>query len=199
MKTIALILLAIPLLVSGSKAQDKNITGLLNKEETRTEIFNTILNDHNMMSEFINAMKHNDHAMMMINENLPMSGNSNGMGNGSMMNHSSAMGNSSMMNKSSMMGNESMDEAQTSSSHHMNGMANSNEMMNQMIKTMKENPQMMPQIMGRMMDISESDSTLYKNMVEVMKQHQNMMDTGMQHMKNHNGPQNSMVQHMPHN
>lgn len=199
MKTIALILLIVPLWVSSSMAQDNNITGLLNKDETRTEIFNAILNNHNLMSKFIDAMKHSDHAMMMMNENFPMSANTNGMGNGSMMNHSSMMGKSPTMNHSSMMGNEHMDEAQTNSAHHMNGMANSNEMMNQMIGIMKENPQMMSQMMGRMMDISENDSTLYKNMVDVMKEHQHMMNMGTQHMMNPKGSQNSMIQHVPNN
>ena len=199
MKTIALILLLAPLWVSSSLAQDNNITGLLNKEGTRTEIYNAILNDHNLMSKFIDAMKHNDHAMMMMNQNFPMSGNSNGMGSGSMMDHPSMMGNSSMMNHSAMMSNDHMNESQTGSSHEMNGMTNGNEMMKQMIGIMKENPQMMSQMMGRMMDISENDSTLYNNMVEVMKEHQHMMKMGMQKMTNPNGSKNSMVQHMPHN
>jgi hypothetical protein len=68
-----------------------------------------------------------------------------------------------------------------------------------MIGIMKENPQMMPQIMGRMMDISESDSTLYKNMVEVMREHQHVRNMGMQKMMNHDRSKDSRVQHMPHN
>jgi hypothetical protein len=187
MKTIALILLIVPLWVSSGLAQDNNITGLLNKEGTRMEIYNAILNDHNLMSKFIDAIKHNDHAMMMMNENFHNPANSNGMGNGS------------MMDRSSMMGNEHLNESRTGSSHHMNGMTNGNEMMNQMIGIMKENPQMMPQIMGRMMDISESDSTLYKNMVEVMREHQHVRNMGMQKMMNHDRSKDSRVQHMPHN
>ncbi len=152
MKTITLILLVVPLWVSSSLAQYTNITGLLYKEETRTEIFNVILNDHNLMLKFIDAMKHNDHAMMMMNENYSMSVNP------------SSMGNSPMMNHSSIMGNEHMDEAQTSGGHHMNSMANSNEMMNQMVGIMKENPQMMPEIMGRMMNPNGSQISKVQHM-----------------------------------
>jgi hypothetical protein len=85
-------------LTYNSYSQNADVKGLLNKPETRTEIFNTILNDHELMMDFMKAMKGNDHAMMtMQNEShemgemkaktgtVEMKGNPQMMGNGHMM------------------------------------------------------------------------------------------------------------------
>lgn len=157
MKTLSIILFIAPFWIMNGLAQEQRVADLLRDEETRSEIFKAILNNHQLMLEFMDAMKDNDHAMMMIQRNT------------------------------GMMGSSSMAEMKMSDEHHIMGMKNENsEMMNQMTGIMKENPQMIPEIMGKMMDISENDSTVYKQMIEVMSKHPHMMKMGMQNMLNAN-------------
>jgi hypothetical protein len=54
-----LILSIVPLWANDSLAQDK---------ETRSEIFNAILNDHQLMKDFMNALQNKDPAMIMMNQ-----------------------------------------------------------------------------------------------------------------------------------
>lgn len=72
MKTITLIFLLMPFWALNSFGQNADVAGLLDKPETRTEIFNTILNDHQLMMEFMNALQENNHAMMMMKDKPEM-------------------------------------------------------------------------------------------------------------------------------
>jgi hypothetical protein len=157
MKTLAIILFITPFWIMNGLAQEKKVEDLLNDEETRSEIFKTILNNHQLMVDFMEAMRDNDHAMMMMQRNP------------------------------GMMGNSSMGGMKMNNEHQMMQMKNENsEAMNQMMGIMKENPQIIPEIMGRMMDISENDSTLSKHMIEVMSEHPHMMRMGIQNTSNAN-------------
>lgn len=66
MKTITIIFVTVLLFTVNAYSQNTSVKALLDKPETRTEVFNTILGDHQMMMEFMTAMKGNDHAMMMM-------------------------------------------------------------------------------------------------------------------------------------
>lgn len=70
--TLVLIFSMMTFLTLNSFGQDKKIAGLLENQANRTEIFNAILSDHNLMMEFMQAMKGNEHAMMMMKGNNPM-------------------------------------------------------------------------------------------------------------------------------
>ncbi len=154
MKALAIILLIIPFWVTNGLAQEKDIAALLNNSETRSEIFNKILNDHQLMMDFMDAMQKSDHAMMMMKEN-PM-----------------------------MTGNQTMGDMQMNSEHQMMGtMHDNSEMMHQMMSMMKENPDMMQKMMGNMMDLCEKDSTQCENMAKVMSEHPYLMMMGMQKAK----------------
>ncbi len=69
MKTIrtkTTIFVAVLLLTVNGYSQSTSVNAILDKPETRNEVFNTILGDHQLMTEFMTAMKGNDHAMMMM-------------------------------------------------------------------------------------------------------------------------------------
>lgn len=75
MKTITTIFVAVLLLTVNGYSQNISVKALLNKPETKNEVFNTILGDHQLMMEFMTAMKGNEHAMMMMqNSNSQMIG-----------------------------------------------------------------------------------------------------------------------------
>ncbi len=75
MKTIVTIFIAVFVLTINGYSQNTTVKTLLDKQETRTEIFNAIMGDHQLMSEFMTAMKGNKHAtMMMQNSNTGMHG-----------------------------------------------------------------------------------------------------------------------------
>jgi hypothetical protein len=152
MKAIAFILLFTSFWTLDGLGQDKEIKSLFDNSEKKTEIFNTILNDHNLMMEFMDAMKNNDHAMMM-------------------------MQNSSMMGNSSSGGMQMSGEH-----HMTGEMGNENETVQHMMGVMKDNPEMMPEMMGNMMAMCEKDSTLCEGMTKVMSQHPHMMKMSMQKM-----------------
>ena len=69
MKTIATIFIAVLLFTVNGFSQSSNVKALLDNQETKTEVFNAILNDHQLMSEFMTAMKGNKHATMMMQNN----------------------------------------------------------------------------------------------------------------------------------
>ena len=94
-----------------------NPDAVLNTKEGRDQVFSAIVNDHEMMMEFMGKMMDNDHAKNMM------------MGNKNMMNM--MMGNKDMMNM--MMGNKDMMNMM------MGKMMSNGGMMNQMMKKMVEN------------------------------------------------------------
>nr|NQU90284.1 hypothetical protein [Bacteroidota bacterium] len=139
MKTLAILFSMLVLLTFNGYSQNVDIKGLLDKPETRTEIFNTILNDHVLMTDFMKSMKGNEHAMMMMKENQQMMGNDGKM---EMKDEHQMMGmmkdNPEMMQK--MMGNM-MDMSEQDST-----------MRNKMADMMTEHPRMMQMCMQKMKD-----------------------------------------------
>lgn len=157
MKTIITIFVAVLLLTVNGYSQNTKVKTLLNKPETRTEVFNTILGDHQLMMEFMTAMKGNEHAMMMMNQNNQMmkqADNKEGKNENQMMGHDHIMG----MNKKDMMNSNNMDQNR-----------------NQMMKMMKDNPEMMQNIMEDMMKMCDQDSTLRSKMSGIISEHPKMM------------------------
>ena len=73
-RTITTIFVAILLLTVNGYSQNASVKAMLDKPETRNEVFNTILGDHQLMTEFMTAMKGNEHAMMMQNSDSQMKG-----------------------------------------------------------------------------------------------------------------------------
>lgn len=78
-RTITTIFAAVLLLTVNGYSQNTEVKALLDKPGTRTEVFNTILGDHQLMMEFMTAMKGNDNAMMMMQNNNQMMENKGGM------------------------------------------------------------------------------------------------------------------------
>jgi hypothetical protein len=75
MKTLVTIIVALFFLTVNGNSQVKDVKSILETPETRTEIYNTILNNHELMMEFMTAMKSNEHASMMMNGNNQMQKN----------------------------------------------------------------------------------------------------------------------------
>lgn len=115
MKTLLIVLSAIGLLSLSSCKQETDPLALMENPETRTEVFNTITKNHDYMTEFMESMHGNEHAMQMMQGNKKMMG-SMMQGDGMQM----------MMKDSTMM--HSM----------MNGMMNDGKMMGTMMKMMHE-------------------------------------------------------------
>ncbi|MFO7934042.1 MAG: hypothetical protein R6U78_08170 [Bacteroidales bacterium] len=74
MKRLAIIISMTAFVAFSSFSQDTGARELLSKQEIKKEIFNTILNDHQLMTEFMEAMQENEHAMAMMKERNQMMG-----------------------------------------------------------------------------------------------------------------------------
>ena len=171
MKAITLIISLITFIVINGYSQEINVNDLLEKKETRTEIYNAILNNHEHMQDFMNSAKGNQHAMMMMNMNNQMmkqADNNEGKNENQTMGHDQMMG----MNKGDMMNSNNMEQ-------------NRNQMMdnNQMMNMMKDNPEMMQKMMGNMMDMCEKDSVMRNKMANMMTDHPEMMQMCMKKLK----------------
>lgn len=162
MKTIMMILLFVPFWAS-SIGQKTNTKGLLEKPDTRNEIYNTIMNNHQYMTEFMNAMHTNDHAMMMMRNNF------------------------------SMMGQESTGHMGMSGQNNMNGQESTGQMgmsgQNNMMGMMMNNPEMMHTMMETMMEMCKRDSTYCNQFAEMMSEHPHMTQKVMQQMKKDGKPE----------
>jgi len=143
MKTIAIILFLSPIWALNSLGQDKEVSEFLNNVESRTVIFNEILNDHQLMMEFMDAMKDNKHAMMMWSDSSMMGMNDN---QSEMMHQmmSKMKQNPDLMQ--SMMGNM-MDMCERDSTH-----------CKQMAEVMSEHPHMMMMGMQKMKEKESGES-----------------------------------------
>ena len=114
-KTIIFFLVVFTFFLS-SCDQQTDVNSLLEITETKDQLFGAILEDHEMMTEFMNRMKSNDHAMMMMKGNDEMMGMM--MGDGTMM--------KMMKDKPAMMNNM------------MSDMMKDGKMMEQMMKMMNQ-------------------------------------------------------------
>ena len=166
MKTTVFILSMLTVFTICGFGQNSNIPELLNKKDTRTEIFNTIMNDHDLMMDFIDAMKGNQHAMMMMKGNNMM-GQDEEMRNEGSMEH----GNQMMEH-----GNQTVDHAQ-------------------MMQMLKDDPTLMKDMMGVMMERCKQDSTFCSILAETMTECPGMMQMGMHKMKENGlmGPDGEML------
>lgn len=72
MKTIVLAISVFSVLSFNGYGQTNKATQLLKNKEERIETFNAILNNHELMVDFMDAMKGNEHAMMMMKGNNQM-------------------------------------------------------------------------------------------------------------------------------
>lgn len=115
MKTLLIVLSAVGLLSLNSCKPETNTQALMENPETRTEVFNAISKNHDYMTEFMESMHDNQHAMQMMQGNKKMM-SSMMQGEGMQM----------MMKDSTMM--HSM----------MDGMMNDGKMMGTMMKMMHE-------------------------------------------------------------
>lgn len=115
MKTLLIVLSAVGLVSLNSCTQETNPQAVLENPETRTEVFNDIAQNDDYMTEFMESMHDNQHAMQMMQGNKKMM-SSMMQGEGMQM----------MMKDSTMM--HSM----------MDGMMNDGKMMGTMMKMMHE-------------------------------------------------------------
>lgn len=173
----------IPIMGMNTLAQIPDIQKLMDNKEAREEIYNSIMNDHNLMMEFLGDVQHNDHAKAMIQQHQAMYGSNAGNSQGMMMgNNQHMMGNNQHMmgNNQQMMGNN---QQMMGNNQQMMAMNQENtQMMNQMMGYFQDNPNLVPLMMGDMMDMCVSDSTLCDPMAEVMSHHPHMMKLGEQKM-----------------
>ena len=65
MKTLAIIIAMMTLFSLNSMGQSNNVNKILQDPESRGEVINTILNNNQMMNEFIQQMNENQQAMTM--------------------------------------------------------------------------------------------------------------------------------------
>ncbi len=133
MKKTALIFSLISLVAFNSFGQSKNVSQLLKNQETRTEIFNTILKDHTLMMDFMQAMKVHKQTMMM-KESSQMMENNKGGGSSNTMDMMKS--NPEMMQK---MMSSMMDKCEHDSV-----------MCNKMAEMMSKHPKMMQMCMQKM-------------------------------------------------
>jgi hypothetical protein len=177
MKALTLIITMIAFITLSSYTQKDNVDKLLQKKDTRNEVFNKIMNNRELMLDFMNAMHGNQHAMTMWNQN-----NSHMQNNGTETNNSySMMGNGSMMGGS--YGNQMMGSTGTNNKGNNNSYMGYGQMMNQMM----DNPQLMQGFMTSMMNTYGQDSTFVNNMAKIMAGNSQLMNRAMHDYRNQNG------------
>lgn len=146
MKTIKIIFVTVLLFTVNAYSQNTSVKALLDKPETRTEVFNAILGDHQLMMEFMTAMKGNDHAMMMMqNSDSQMKGmKENGSMESSSMNH--------QMHQGEMMGmmKDNPEMIMNMMSSMMDMCKQDSIMSNKMANMMTDHPEMMEVCMKKM-------------------------------------------------
>lgn len=162
MKALTLIITMMAFItLSSFKQDDKKVDQLLQNENSRKEVINQILNNRELMIDFMNAMHGNQQAMMMWNQNYRHM-----QSNGAATNN-----NSSMMGRGSMMGGNSGNQMMGSSGTNNNSNTGYSQMANQMMN----NPGMMRGFMNNMMNTYGQDSTFVNNMAKIMANHPRLM------------------------
>jgi hypothetical protein len=81
MKKLILLSLAAIIIIWIGCSQQADVSSMLKNAETKDNVFSAILDDHEMMTEFMNKMMSNEHAMMMVQGNNEMMGMMMGEGN----------------------------------------------------------------------------------------------------------------------
>ena len=72
MKNVMLFFLAVVILPSVGYTQQPDVNAILENSETKDKVFSTIMEDHELMTEFMGKMMSNEHAMMMMKGNKEM-------------------------------------------------------------------------------------------------------------------------------
>ena len=83
MKKVMFLSLFAAILLTTSCTQQADVNAMLENAETKDKVFSAILDDHELMTEFMNKMRSNEHAMMMMKGDQKMMGMM--MGKGDMM------------------------------------------------------------------------------------------------------------------
>lgn len=149
MKKLTIIISTLLFLTLNAFSQSAEIKGLLDKHDTRTEIFNAIFNDHQLMTEFMKGMKSNKHASMMMQNEAHQTGK---MESGNTMGESK--GNYPMMDSEKMMEmmKNNPDMMQKMMGNMMEMCEKDTAMRSQMTNMMTEHPEMMKMCMQKMQD-----------------------------------------------
>lgn len=147
MKTIAIVFSMFMLVSLSTNAQSKKVSKMMDSQKNRTEIYASIVNNHEFMQEFMQTMNGSEHATMMLqsnmhqNEGMMGSNENSGMMSGNMM---GMMHNN--MNRGMMSGSNKNDDTQSN-----------------MTKMMSQNPEMMKTCMkmmeGNMMGSNNAEDT----------------------------------------
>ena len=66
MKAITILITTLTIFVLNVNGQNTDVKSLLDNQETRTEIFNAIASDHQLMMDFMKVAKENKHSAMMM-------------------------------------------------------------------------------------------------------------------------------------
>ena len=74
MKKLMIFSLFSVILFTTSCAQQADVNAMLKNAETKDKVFSAIMDDHQLMTEFMNKMMTNEHAMMMMQGNKGMMG-----------------------------------------------------------------------------------------------------------------------------
>ncbi len=107
MRTLVIIFSVVGLMTLNSCKQEADVQAILQNSETRSEVIKAIAEDHNYMTEFMENMQDNNHAMQMMQGNKKMMGMMM-QGDGMQMMKDSMMTKNmmhSMMKDGKMMGN----------------------------------------------------------------------------------------------
>ncbi len=162
MKSIAIIFSMLTFLALSSNAQSKKVAKIMDSPEARIEVYNNIMNNHELMLEFMEVMKGNEHAMTMMQNGNLHNGEMNakkGMAetkcNHQMMDHANSIG---MMKDNP--------EVKTAMMEKCN--ANSN--MHNMAEMMAQNPEMMKTCMKQMNGMKGENSQINKTEEPVNQQ-----------------------------
>lgn len=152
MKTIILVISVVSLLSLNGYSQTTKANDLLKNKETRNETFNAILNNHELMMEFMDAMKGNEHAMMMMKGNNQMM---NDNGKSDMHQEHQNMNHDQMMSKM----NENPEMMQKMMGNMMEMCEKDSAMRCKMADMMTQHPKMMNTMMQKMKgkDIKKMD------------------------------------------
>lgn len=110
MKKSIILLLVIALLTVVSCNKKQDVSDMLKNQETKKEIFNAIVDNHDYMMDFMETMQNNEHVMQMMQENKIMMGHMmKGKGMLMMMTDSTQMKTMKlMMHQKGMMCNQCM-------------------------------------------------------------------------------------------
>ena len=173
--------------------QKGDVKTLLENRESREDVFNTILNDPNLMTEFMNRMSGNAHAMAMMRGNQTMMQNLQegyNMNSGHMGSNQGMMGYQGSNTRNGHMGSNQgmMGYGESYNTYHHMGTGYGNMMGMAQGDSVNEG---FLQEMGHLMDQCNTDSTICTQLTGVIAQHPDMVRMMMQMMHQEGLPESS--------